>query len=85
MVVLAFLGNMFMPMPEGLLTVGRFTPLYGAGSVARWPLTDGVRSVSFGDGELNDPLWWAVLNVVVWSLVFVMVVLALRRREKGRR
>lgn len=84
-VVLAFLGNMFMPMPEGLLTVGRFTPLYGPGSLARWPLTDGVQSVGFGDGQVTDHLWWAVVNTLVWATLFVVVVLALRRREKGRR
>jgi ABC-2 type transport system permease protein len=84
-VVLAFLGNMFMPMPEGLFAVGRFTPLYGAGALARWPLTGGEQSVSYGDGTVTDPLWWAVVNTVVWAAVFVVVVLALRRREKGRR
>lgn len=83
-VVLAFLGNMFMPMPETLTTVGRFTPLYGAGALVRRPLTDGLQSVGFGDGTVTDPLWWAVLNVAAWSAVFVTVVLILRRREKGR-
>lgn len=84
-VVLAFLGNMFMPMPETLFLIGRFTPLYGAAALARWPLTDGVQSVSFGDGLVTDPLWWAVVSIVAWALVFVAVVTALRRREKGRR
>lgn len=84
-VVLSFLGNMFMPMPELILAIGRFTPLYGAGALARWPLTEGEQQVSYGEGTTVDPMWWAVLNVVVWALIFVAVVLALRRREKGRR
>lgn len=84
-VILAFLGNVFMPLPEGLLSVGRFTPLYGVGALSRWPLTGGEQSVSFGDGSVTDPLWWALLNIACWTVVFVTAVIALQHRARGRR
>lgn len=83
-VILAFLGNVFMPLPETMLNVGRFSPLYGAASLARWPLTEGRQSVSFGDGFVEDPLWYAVANFIAWTLLFIGVVLVLHNREKGR-
>lgn len=84
-VVVAFLGNLFMPLPEAMMAVGRFSPLYGAASLARWPLTEGWQSVSYAPGLVHDPLWWAVANLVAWTAVFILVVLALHTREKGRR
>ncbi|MGO1947995.1 MAG: ABC transporter permease [Mycobacteriaceae bacterium] len=83
-VILAFLGNMFMPLPEAMMGIGRFTPLYGVVSLARWPLTDGAQSVQFNQGEVTDPLWWALVNFFAWSALFIVVVLALHNREKGR-
>ena len=81
-VVLAFLGGMFMPLSEGLLAVGRFTPAYGASTLTRYPMTDGIQSTV--DGQLSDPdpLWWPLLNVVVWTAVFAAAVLLLRRQRR---
>lgn len=84
-VVLAFLGNLFMPLPEAMMNVGRFSPLYGAVSLARWPLTEGSQSVSYEPYLVQDPLWWAVVNFLAWSALFIVIVLALHTREKGRR
>ena len=83
-VILAFLGNVFMPLPEAMMNVGRFTPLYGASTLARWPLTEGQHSVAFGEGFVEDPLWYAVANFIFWTLLFIGVVLVLHNREKGR-
>lgn len=83
-VILAFLGNVFMPLPEGLLTVGRFTPLYGVSALAHWPLGHGEQTVSFGEGSTTDPLWWALLNIAGWTVVFVTAAIALQHRERGR-
>lgn len=83
-VILAFLGNLFMPLPEAMMNVGRFSPLYGAASLARWPLTEGYQSVTYNEGLVEDPIWWAVVNFVAWSALFIVIVLALHNREKGR-
>lgn len=84
-VVLAFLGNLFMPLPQTMMEIGRFSPLYGPVSLARWPLTDGQQTVSYGTGIAEDPLWWALVNVLAWSAVFVTAVLLLGNRDKRRR
>lgn len=58
--VLAFLGNLFVPITEGttLWHVSACTPMFGVAEVARAPLT----------GELP---WYAVVNVVCWFAIFV--------------
>ena len=49
LVILAFLGNIFFPLSGTLLTLAKFTPLYGYVSLARYPLTEGyVFNVSDG-------------------------------------
>lgn len=60
MAVLAFLGNVFIPIPEGSLmwTVSALTPMFGPAEITRYPLT----------GELP---WYAVANAVVWLAIFV--------------
>lgn len=84
LVILTFLGNAFSPLPGFLLGFARFTPMYGASSLARYPLSDGVQSISDGSGLVNDPLWFAVVNVVAWTLVLAGICAALSRRQKGR-
>lgn len=81
-VVLAFLGGMFMPLSDTLLTIGRFTPVYGSVTVARYPMTDGIQITMDGQLPDPDPLWWALLNVGVWTAVFAAAVLLLRRRRR---
>ena len=58
--LLSFLGGVFWPLTEGSLVwhVAVFTPMYGVAEVARAPLTH----------ELS---WYAVVNAVVWLVVFV--------------
>jgi ABC-2 type transport system permease protein len=59
--LLAFAGGLFIPldqMGDTFATIARFTPAYGVGEIARYPLT--------GDGSVSA----AVLNVVVWTAVF---------------
>ena len=41
MVIFAFLGNLFIPLSGVLLTIAKFTPLYGYAALARYPLTEG--------------------------------------------
>jgi ABC-2 type transport system permease protein len=61
MAALAFLGNVFIPIPEGTLmwTVSAFTPMFGVAEITRYPLT-------------GDLPWYAVVNAVVWLAVFVV-------------
>jgi ABC-2 type transport system permease protein len=59
--LLAFAGGLFIPldqMSHTFATIARFTPAFGVGEIARYPLT--------GDGSIAA----AVLNVVVWTVVF---------------
>jgi len=72
---LAFLGGLFVPLTLLGSTVGDiapYTPAYGVGSIARAPLT--------GAGLE----WTAVLNVVVWTALFVFGASALFRRDTRR-
>lgn len=80
-----FAGNAFMPLPSSLLALGRFTPMYGAAALARWPLTDGLTYVTDHQGGVQDELWMAVANLVAWTLIFGAAVVAARRRLTVRR
>lgn len=78
-VVLAFLGSVFIPLSGTMLQVGRFTPLYGVAALARYPLTDGTTPTG-----VHDPLWLPVVNVVAWTLVFTAAAVWGMRRSKER-
>jgi ABC-2 type transport system permease protein len=78
-VVMAFLGNIFIPLSGTLLTIAKFTPLYGYVALARYPLTGG-RLV---DGS-HDPLWVAVANVSAWAAIFAVAATLLVRRGRER-
>lgn len=83
LVILAFLGNLFFPLSGLLLTIAKFTPLYGVATLARYPITEGF-SVST-TGELNEaPLWEALVNVGVWLAIFIAVATWAVSRSRGR-
>jgi ABC-2 type transport system permease protein len=69
--VLALLGGLFSPIPDGILhDISAWTPVYGLGEIARSPL------VGSFDG-------WAVVNVIAWLVIFsVGAALAFRRDTK---
>lgn len=83
LVVFAFLGNLFMPLNGLLLDIGRFTPLYGSGVLARWPMMEG-QVVAVDGSVTTDPLWATVLNVAAWTLVFLAICLLASRRRTSR-
>lgn len=59
--VLSFAGGLFVPVDQlgtTFATIAKFTPVYGVGEIARYPLVH--------DGNL----WLAALNVVVWTALF---------------
>lgn len=72
---LAFLGGLFVPLTllgSAVQNIAPYTPAYGVGSLARTPLAGGA------------PEWTAVLNVVVWTGLFVSGAAALFRRDTRR-
>lgn len=79
LVLLAFAGNLFLPLSGLALELARFTPLYGVNALARYPLTGGVVS----DG-VTDPLWLPLLNVLAWTLILGTTAAVLVRRRRGR-
>ena len=81
----AFIGNTFMPLNHTLLTISRFTPMYGATALARWPLGEGWTYVPDRQGGVQDPLWMPLANLVAWTLIFGLLVIGARRRATRRR
>jgi ABC-2 type transport system permease protein len=84
LVILAFMGNIFFPLSGTLLTLAKFTPLYGYVSLARYPLTDGyLFDTSDGTGT-HEALWVPVVNVLVWAAIFALLAIWLVRRGRAR-
>ncbi len=82
-VVLAFLGNLFMPLSGTLLAIAKFTPLYGYAALARYPITEGWLPQI--DGEMvHEPIWIPLLNVASWTTVLAIIAVLLVRRSRGR-
>ncbi|MGA5298625.1 ABC transporter permease [Nucisporomicrobium flavum] len=73
--VLAFAGGLFVPvdlMGSTFATLAKFTPVYGVGELARYPL---VR---------EGNLWLAGLNVLAWTSVFTAGAVWRFRRDTAR-
>lgn len=83
-VVSAAAGNVFMPLSEALFGFSRFTPMYGPAALARYPLTDGDILIQGETPFVNDPLWYALVNIVLWLGLYVILCLSSYLREKGR-
>jgi ABC-2 type transporter. len=81
LVVLSFLGNVFVPLSGTLLDVARFTPMYGFVGLVRWPILEGTQS---GSTQV-DPLWALIANVVAWLLIFGIAAVLAVRRGRARR
>lgn len=74
-VMLAFIGGLFYPissMPDFVQTIAKFTPVYGISQIARSPLT----------GDAFDI--WALVNAVVWFLIFLGGTVFFFRRDTQR-
>lgn len=83
LVILGFLGNLFFPLTGTMLTIAKFTPLYGYAALARYPIAEG--GYTDADGALgSDPLWLPITNVVVWTLIFAVIAIVVVRRSRGR-
>ena len=84
LVVLAFFGNLFMPLTGTLLTIAKFTPVYGIAALTRWPQLEGAVIDTSGGAPASDPLWMIVLNVVAWTVIFAVLCLVASRRSTRR-
>jgi ABC-2 type transport system permease protein len=84
LVVLAFFGNLFIPLTGTLLDIARFTPVYGIAAMTRWPQLEGTVISISGESTVSDPLWMIVLNVVAWTLVFAVICRVAARRSTRR-
>ncbi|OZD43203.1 hypothetical protein CH252_25605 [Rhodococcus sp. 06-1477-1B] len=74
-VLLSFLGGLFFPlssMPDFLQVIGKLTPVYGIGELARSPLTGDAFDIG------------ALINAVVWLAVFVAGTVYFFRRDTRR-
>lgn len=84
LVVLAFLGNVFMPLTGWQLMVAKFTPLFGYVSLARHGLTGGG-TIDPATGDLIAvPLWQTMANVTAWTVGLMLLATWLVRRSRGR-
>ncbi|MGP5072173.1 ABC transporter permease [Arthrobacter rhombi] len=81
LVLVAFLGNVFIPLTGTLLQVARFTPMYGYVGLVRWPILEGAQAQS----PEVDPLWGLIANLVAWLLIFGTVAVLAVRRGQARR
>lgn len=66
LVLMSFVGNVFMPLTGTMLEVAKFTPLYGYVALARWPNMEGT----LADGQGSDSFWMLLLNLIVWLAIF---------------
>lgn len=83
LVVLAFFGNLFMPLSGAMLEVAKFTPLYGIRGLATWPQMEGQLNSETGVLPEPDTLGLLITNVVVWTIIFgAIAILAARRGTK---
>jgi ABC-2 type transport system permease protein len=73
--LLSFAGGLFVPLDQmghTFATIAKFTPVYGVGEIARYPL---VR-----DGNL----WVAAANVIAWTALFSLGAMWRFRRDTAR-
>lgn len=84
LVVLAFFGNLLIPVSGVMLDVARFTPLYGLAGLVRWPQLQGSLVASGPDAPPSDELWVLVVNVIAWTAIFIGIALVASRRRTSR-
>jgi ABC-2 type transport system permease protein len=73
--LLSFAGGLFVPLsllPHAFGVFAKFTPVYGVGAIARYPLTH------------EGNLWLAAVNVVTWTAVFAAGAMWRFRRDTAR-
>ncbi|GGF15688.1 ABC transporter permease [Williamsia phyllosphaerae] len=77
--LLAFGGNVFVPLQGSMLTFSMFTPMFGINSLANYPMTGG--DTVYGD---HIPLWVSIVNIGVWAVIFTAAAVFFYRRGTER-
>ncbi|WP_315774219.1 ABC transporter permease [Rhodococcoides kroppenstedtii] len=72
--LLAFAGGLFVPASGWFADVARVVPTWGVATIARAPIGD-VTAANLGE---------AIVNVVVWTAVFVLGARVMFRRDTAR-
>ncbi|MET1035478.1 MAG: ABC transporter permease [Arthrobacter sp.] len=67
LVLMSFVGNVFMPLSGAMQDFARFTPMYGYVGLVRWPLLEGATAT---EGATPDTVAGLLANVVAWVLIF---------------
>jgi ABC-2 type transport system permease protein len=73
--LLSFAGGLIVPVDQlghTFATIAEFTPVYGVGEIARYPLVHG------------GTLWVAALNVAAWTAIFAAGAIWRFRRDTAR-
>lgn len=85
-VIFAFFGTLFAPLTKDLMPYARFTPLYGAAGISRYPFTQGLTIIngSGPDWNMIEPLWYGVVSFAAWGALFILATMLLMRRTTRR-
>ena len=86
LVVFSFFGTLFAPLTKDLMPYARFTPLYGAAEISRYPFTQGLTIIngSGPDWNMIEPLWYGVVSFAAWGVLFILATMLLMRRTTRR-
>lgn len=77
--LLAFAGNVFVPMSGHMLTFAQFTPMYGVNALATYPITGGATVHTD-----HVSLLGILANVAVWGAIMVAAAIYFFRRGTER-
>lgn len=83
LVLFGFAANIFTPLSGILLSIAKFTPLYGYGVLARYPVTEGNQSTATGEIYMES-IWLGALNYAAWFVIFALLALYAVRRGRER-
>src|SRR5699024_5505853 len=84
LVIFSFFGNLFIPLGGVLLSIAKFTPLYGPAMLARWPQTQGMLIPLDGSAPDFESLWLVLTNITAWTVILGLICLLASRRRTAR-
>lgn len=85
LVVFSFFGTLFMPLDGIMLDIAKWTPMYGAATVARWPQLEGlIAPATEGAMPGQESMGLAVANIAAWTVI-LLVICVIAGRNRNRR